>query len=288
MEENFHVTWDHHQPKVLSLCNNLLQNGKLVDVTLAAEGKRLKAHRLVLSACSPYFELLLTEEYDKHPILILRDAKFQELEAIVEFMYKGEVDVPQNQMAEFLKLGKSLQIKGLEKFTAYHQQLTNNKRSGPDDEECSVTMSLELQKKQRVQCNNDASNSVTKETDMPNIIETEPKMSVNIRKETEMPNIIDTEPKILTQTQKDNQISKLIIDRNKQMILSKQENERALAAYLEKKANLGKLIRNNKPRDEVYLTPKQVIDPQKNSKNIKIFIGNKAYTKKMTNHQIFT
>jgi hypothetical protein len=36
--------------------SSLLNSESLVDVTLAAEGKHLQAHKVVLSACSSYFQ----------------------------------------------------------------------------------------------------------------------------------------------------------------------------------------------------------------------------------------
>ncbi|KAL1373738.1 hypothetical protein pipiens_018484, partial [Culex pipiens pipiens] len=84
-----------------------------MDCTLAAEGKFLKAHKVVLSACSPYFAALLSQQYDKHPIFILKDVKFQELRAMMDYMYRGEVNISQDQLAALLKAAESLQIKGL-------------------------------------------------------------------------------------------------------------------------------------------------------------------------------
>jgi len=85
----------------------------MVDCTLAAEGQCLQAHKVVLSACSPYLETLLSQHYDKHPILLLKDVKFYELQAMMDYMYRGEVNVAQDKLGMFLKAAESLQIKGL-------------------------------------------------------------------------------------------------------------------------------------------------------------------------------
>jgi len=85
----------------------------MVDCTLAAEGQSLQAHKVVLSACSPYLEDLLSKHYDKHPILLLKDVKFEELKAMMDYMYRGEVNVAQDKLNTFLKAANSLQIKGL-------------------------------------------------------------------------------------------------------------------------------------------------------------------------------
>lgn len=59
------------------------------------------------------FQVLLSQHHEKHPILILKDIKFQELKAMLDYMYRGEVNISQEQLCTFLKAAESLQIKGL-------------------------------------------------------------------------------------------------------------------------------------------------------------------------------
>ncbi|XP_043504098.1 longitudinals lacking protein, isoforms A/B/D/L-like isoform X11 [Polistes fuscatus] len=112
-DQQFCLKWNNHQSTLIQNFDTLLESGTLVDCTLAAEGKYLKAHRVVLSACSPYFEGLLSEHYDKHPVFILKDVKFKELKAMIDYMYRGEVNISQDQLTALLKAAESLQIKGL-------------------------------------------------------------------------------------------------------------------------------------------------------------------------------
>lgn len=56
---------------------------------------------------------MLQEQYDKHPIFILKDVKYQELRAMMDYMYRGEVNISQDQLTALLKAAESLQIKGL-------------------------------------------------------------------------------------------------------------------------------------------------------------------------------
>jgi len=71
------------------------------------------SHKMVLSACSPYFKSLLEENPSKHPIIILKDVAYSHLQAILEFMYAGEVNVSQEQLPAFLKTADRLKVKGL-------------------------------------------------------------------------------------------------------------------------------------------------------------------------------
>lgn len=57
--QQFCLRWNNHQPNFISVFTNLLNSQSLVDVTLAAEGRHIQAHRVVLSACSSYFQVLI-------------------------------------------------------------------------------------------------------------------------------------------------------------------------------------------------------------------------------------
>ncbi|XP_034249675.1 sex determination protein fruitless-like isoform X2 [Thrips palmi] len=112
-DQQYCLRWNNHQNTLISVFDSLQERGCMVDCTLGAEGQSLQAHKVVLSACSPYLEDLLTKHYDKHPILILKDVRFDELKAMVDYMYRGEVNVAHDKLNAFLRAAESLQIKGL-------------------------------------------------------------------------------------------------------------------------------------------------------------------------------
>ena len=58
-DQKFCLKWDGFQNSVLSVFDHLRQDEELVDVTLCCEGQKVMAHRMMLSACSPYFRDLL-------------------------------------------------------------------------------------------------------------------------------------------------------------------------------------------------------------------------------------
>ncbi|XP_033317462.1 longitudinals lacking protein-like [Bombus bifarius] len=57
---------------------------------------------MLLSACSTYFRDLFKENPCQHPVIISRDVKFDDLVALVDFMYHGEVNVVREQLSSFL------------------------------------------------------------------------------------------------------------------------------------------------------------------------------------------
>uniref|UniRef100_T1JEJ6 BTB domain-containing protein n=1 Tax=Strigamia maritima TaxID=126957 RepID=T1JEJ6_STRMM len=121
----FCLRWSNHQMNMLSVFDQLLQSEALVDVTLACEGLSFRAHKVVLSACSPYFQSLFMENPCKHPIVILKDIKYSDLRALVDFMYKGEVNVTQEQLSALLKTAETLKVKGLAEMTSSNNNNMN-------------------------------------------------------------------------------------------------------------------------------------------------------------------
>lgn len=70
----------------------------------------LNSFQVVLSACSSYFQSLFLDHPARHPIVILKDVRFIELRTLIEFMYKGEVNVQYCQLSELLKTAESLKV----------------------------------------------------------------------------------------------------------------------------------------------------------------------------------
>ncbi|XP_050548924.1 protein tramtrack, beta isoform-like isoform X2 [Daktulosphaira vitifoliae] len=111
--QRFCLRWNNHQSNLLAVFDQLLTSEAFVDVTLAVEGQMLRAHKMVLSACSPYFQTLFVGHPDRHPIVILKDVPLVDMRSLLDFMYRGEVSVDQDRLAAFLKVAESLRIKGL-------------------------------------------------------------------------------------------------------------------------------------------------------------------------------
>lgn len=111
--EQFSLRWNNFHSNLTTGFHDLLEAEDLVDVTLAAEGQVLYAHKIVLSVCSPYFKQMFKVNPCKHPIVILKDVGHGDLKDILEFMYLGEVNVLRENLPTFLKTAELLQVKGL-------------------------------------------------------------------------------------------------------------------------------------------------------------------------------
>ncbi|XP_045029089.1 protein tramtrack, beta isoform isoform X5 [Daphnia magna] len=111
--EEFCLRWNNHHHVLVSVLDKLLEKESMCDVTLAADHQFVRVHRLVLCACSNYFEEMLSKQADKQAFIFLKDVSFSDLRALVDYMYKGEVNVAQEQLASFLQTAEALDIKGL-------------------------------------------------------------------------------------------------------------------------------------------------------------------------------
>lgn len=58
--------------------------------------------------------------------MILRDVKYRDMEALLRFMYNGEVSVSNEQLPSVLHTARMLQVKGLADVPSKHYP--NNKR----------------------------------------------------------------------------------------------------------------------------------------------------------------
>ncbi|XP_034098099.1 protein abrupt isoform X3 [Drosophila albomicans] len=112
-QQHYALKWNDFQTSILSSFRHLRDEEDFVDVTLACDERSFTAHKVVLSACSPYFRKLLKANPCEHPIVILRDVRSDDVENLLSFMYNGEVNVSHEQLPDFLKTAHLLQIRGL-------------------------------------------------------------------------------------------------------------------------------------------------------------------------------
>nr|XP_018909633.1 PREDICTED: protein abrupt-like isoform X3 [Bemisia tabaci] len=112
-EQQYSLRWNDYHASILSSFRHLRDEEDFVDVTLACDGRSFTAHKVVLSACSPYFRTLLKANPCQHPIVILRDVREQDMKALLKFMYNGEVHIGEEQLPDFLKTAQTLQVRGL-------------------------------------------------------------------------------------------------------------------------------------------------------------------------------
>ncbi|XP_042873107.1 protein abrupt-like isoform X2 [Penaeus japonicus] len=130
-DQQFCLRWNNFHTNITSAFESLRDDEDFVDITLACEGRQIKAHKMVLSACSPYFRSLLKGNPCQHPIVFLKDVTFANLTSILDFMYHGEVNVSHNELATFLKTAEALKVRGLAEDEKKRDSENYNESSSP-------------------------------------------------------------------------------------------------------------------------------------------------------------
>jgi len=87
--------------------------GELFDVTLACEDQTVEAHKVIISACSPFFRQVLTKTKQNHPFIYLKGVLHKDLLAMMDFIYTGETQVPAEDVNRFIDAAQELKINGL-------------------------------------------------------------------------------------------------------------------------------------------------------------------------------
>ena len=114
MSEKSSLKWNDFQSNVSRTFSQLRSEEEFFDVSLVSDDqKMMSAHKLVLSASSPYFKHILTVNKHSHPLLCLDGVSSAELQCVLDYIYQGEVQIYQEQLDRFLVVAQRLQLEGL-------------------------------------------------------------------------------------------------------------------------------------------------------------------------------
>ena len=113
--DKFCLKWNDFQQNITNTYTELRSNSDFSDVTLVCkDNQHIEAHRVILSASSPFFMEVFQKNKHSHPMIYMRGMKAKGLHAIMDFIYHGEANVCQEDLKEFLELAEELQLKGLD------------------------------------------------------------------------------------------------------------------------------------------------------------------------------
>ena len=109
MLEKLCLQWNDFQDNVKTAFGNLRQDKHFTDVPLACEdGQQVEAHKVILASSSPFFKKLLGRNKQPHPIIFMRGVKYDDLVALVEFLYSGEANICQEGLDSFFAIAEEL------------------------------------------------------------------------------------------------------------------------------------------------------------------------------------
>lgn len=124
------LKWNNHKTTFFEILRVLREKANYTDATIAVDGKFYPVHKLVMSTCSEYFSEIFEKTPCKSPVIVLKDVRSQDMEALLDYMYLGEVNVNQNDLASLLKTAECLRIKGL---AVPDEDTTKVRKAPPDD-----------------------------------------------------------------------------------------------------------------------------------------------------------
>jgi len=124
MTEKFCLKWNDFESNIRSAFQLIRDERDFFDIVLACDDDAdlLSAHKVILSACSPFFKQVLKRHPHQYPLLYLKGVRSRDMQSVLNFMYHGEVNVAQDELNSFLQVAEDLKVKGL---------TSNNKTSSP-------------------------------------------------------------------------------------------------------------------------------------------------------------
>ncbi|CDQ80391.1 unnamed protein product [Oncorhynchus mykiss] len=109
-----HNSKRHYHDSFVSM-NRMRQRSLLCDIVLHVSNKEIKAHKVVLASCSPYFHAMFTNEMSesRQTHVTLHDIDPQALEQLVQYAYTAEIVVGEGNVQTLLPAASLLQLNGV-------------------------------------------------------------------------------------------------------------------------------------------------------------------------------
>ena len=128
-QDLYNLTWQSYSDHLREALREMITSHEFTDVTLVTDDKQqIRAHRNILSACSPVFKnILQIDSNNTNPVIYLRGIQHSEMESIMQFIYMGEARFYEERMSEFIMVSKNLEIKDLLSSVEMKDQTSSNK-----------------------------------------------------------------------------------------------------------------------------------------------------------------
>lgn len=151
--EDLCLHWNDFESSISTAIRDIREKEDFFDCTLSCGSGQVQAHKIILSSCSPFFRSILQQNPHEHPLLYLKGVELSDLQAVLNFMYEGEVRVAREELHSFLETAKEFQIKGLTQDNAEqnkrqcNMELLTREESNNDEvlkKETAATVNEEL------------------------------------------------------------------------------------------------------------------------------------------------
>jgi len=126
MAEKCMLKWTQFKDNAISTFMEQRFEDLYTDVTLVAKDNTImKAHRVILTASCEYFAKLLRAVPNATSVFCLDGVSHSELEYLLEFIYKGEIQIPNEIVPRFIELSKRFSIKGIKDISLQDKMKDN-------------------------------------------------------------------------------------------------------------------------------------------------------------------
>jgi len=112
--DNYLLTKNNFEICTTGAFKTLFDEHNFADVTLACpDEEQVDAHKVILSACSPFFKKILMKNKMKSQLIYLKGILSRDLKSILQFMYTGQTQICKDDLDGFLLAAQELQVEGL-------------------------------------------------------------------------------------------------------------------------------------------------------------------------------
>ena len=123
------ISWNGFSRHTAKMLQHMLVSTEYSDVTLVcADNVKLKAHKVVLSSCSPLLKAKIDEANNGEVEINLKEIDNIEMKLMLKFMYLGNAAIQEERTSSFLDAARVLQLKDISqddnalRWDAYKQQ----------------------------------------------------------------------------------------------------------------------------------------------------------------------
>lgn len=107
------LDWENYKKSVINCFENAFNDKSYNDVTLVSDDfENFSAHRVILASCSPTFQKILQLGPHTHPMIYLRGFSSSQISYLLKFIYKGQVQVPTEDIQNFIIKAQELELLG--------------------------------------------------------------------------------------------------------------------------------------------------------------------------------
>ena len=143
------IQWEHHARNIQSCLENAFTDASYTDVTLVTDDfQSFASHRLILSSLSETFHEILKMSSHSHPMIYLKGFKSSDVLNILNFIYKGQVQIPTKDLNDFVGKAQELKLLNIQKQFHKNEALEDRNQNSSISEKIDKEIDIE-QKRMR-------------------------------------------------------------------------------------------------------------------------------------------